>query len=201
MKIVLFLDVGVLSIPNRQNTEERKERWPGCGVLWPIPLANALLQAIDTDPRILPVWLSCWDSAAWHWNDRAGTSRWAVGYHLCKTVQTKALQRFPECRGQDKKLLAARWFLRERPHNQVVWIEDGFAEETKAWASARGRTRLVDTWPMAHGAAAFLARRYQNEQRAAQIFLARYCGIQPVEKRSYERAATNSASITLSSGV
>lgn len=179
MKVILFLDVdGVLSIPNPQDFEERKERWPGCGVPWPIPIAWPLLRAIDADPRLLPVWLSCWRTGCWEWNDRAGTRRWHVGYDLCKTVRTKALQHFPECRGQDEKLLAARWFLRERPRNRVVWIEDGFAKETQTWATIRGNVRLVNTWPMDGEAATFLSGHHQDRRQASLDFLAQYCGIE-----------------------
>lgn len=178
MKTILFLDVdGVLSIPNPQDFEERRERWPGCGVPWPIPMAYPLLRAIDAHPRILPVWMSCWREGGWEWNDRAGTRRWHVGYDLYKTVQTKAIQRYPECRGQDKKLLAVRWFLRDRPRNPVVWVEDGFAEETREWAAARGNVRLVDTWPMESKAATFLSRHHQDSQQASLDFLYQYCGL------------------------
>lgn len=175
MKTILFLDIdGVLSIPDPQDYQKRRERWPGCGVLWPIPLAYPLLRTIDADPRILPVWMSCWDTGGHEWSARAGTPRWPVGYHLCKTVETKALQRFPECQGQDKKLLAVRWFLRKRARNPVVWVEDGFAEETRAWASARGNVRLVDTWPMEGALATFLRWQHRNTDLAARDFL-RHC--------------------------
>lgn len=178
MKTIVFLDIdGVLSIPNVNNYAERHERWPGVGAPWPIPMANDLLRVIDTSSRILPVWLSCWSTGGYVWNDRAGTRRWPVGYHLCKSSQTLALRRFPEYRGQDEKLLAARWFLRDHPRNPVVWIEDGFADETQAWATTRGNARLVDTWPYDGETARFLTRNYEDPAQAAKEFLERYCGI------------------------
>ena len=178
MKTILFLDVdGVLSIPNVRNTDERKEHWPGCGVLWPIPMANALLQAIDADDRLLPVWLSAWDCGCWEWNLRAGTKCWAVAYHLSKVRQTWALRRYPECQGRhiDGKLLAVRWFLRHSPHTPVVWIEDGFAQETEVWAAREPRVRLVNTWPMESETACFLREQHPDLDQAAHEFLNRYC--------------------------
>ena len=176
IKTFVFLDVdGVLSIPTVADVDERKERWPMIGVCWPIPMADMLLRAIEADPDLIPIWMTTWGERAWQWNDRAGTSRWPVGYPLTKRQQTWALRRFPECACMDGKFLSVRWCMRRAPHNSVVWIEDGFGREVEAWAACTPRVRLVDTWPMEGDAATFLLQAHTDPEEAARDFLNRYC--------------------------
>jgi hypothetical protein len=132
---VLFLDIdGVLSIPHPRDGSIRFERWqPGLPV-WPIPLASALVRTIDQDRHLHPVWLSAWDQRAWLWNDRAGTRHWPIGYCLKPRQWRYAYCLFPTLRGVrfDNKLMAVLYYLRRYPHKRVVWVEDGFADETVA---------------------------------------------------------------------
>lgn len=175
MKTILFLDIdGVLSIPNVQDIDERKEHWPGYGVIFPVPIAYPLLQAIDADTRIKSAWMSCWDTGAWEWNRKAGTRLWNVAYHLSNQQLGWVFRRFPQYRGRsiDAKLLAVRWFLRYYPNNPVVWIEDGFSKETKEWAVSEKRVRLIDTWPMDENEVAqYLTRPHEDMQQAAKEFI------------------------------
>jgi len=175
MKTILFLDIdGVLSIPNLKDSDERREKWDGCGICWPIPMAYHLLRAIETDPQIYPVWMSTWDTGALEWNSRSGTAPFPVAYHLSRHATSLALLTFPECRGQDSKLLAVRWFLRNYPTHPVVWIEDGFAEETRDWADGDGRVRLIDTWPMDSEIALFLQEHHADLKKASLDVIQRF---------------------------
>lgn len=147
-RTILFLDVdGVLSIINPENIRERRQSWDGAPPAWPIPLAFPLLRAIAQEQRLHPVWLTTWDKRAWLWNEHAGTPRWPVGYQLTNQQIPHARRLFPDLAAlfSDEKLLAARYYLRRRPQNRVVWIEDGFAPRTWEWAAGEPRVRLIDT--------------------------------------------------------
>lgn len=175
MRTVLFLDIdGVFSIPNTENIEERKESWPGCGVLYPIPMAMQLLRAIDDNRQLQPVWLSAWNGNAFHWNARANTRDWPVAYHLSRRQETYAFKRFPEFRmGRiDRKLIAARYYIRDMVHKPVIWMEDGFADETRAWAKETPQVKLVDT--TIHLIRACLLAYHTNPEQAAHDFIRRW---------------------------
>ena len=151
MKTVLFLDVdGVFSIPNTEDTDERLERiplWNGHHIVcWPIPMYKHLLYAIGADKRFHPVWLSAWGDAAHALTNRAMTQAFPVAYPLSTRQMRYARQRFE--RDVDRKLMAAVYYLARylRTHSdaRVIWIEDGFADETRTWAS-KSNVRLIDT--------------------------------------------------------
>ncbi len=147
-----FWDVdGVFSIP----TPETRTQWVKFGYglpAWVTPTAFALLRAVDADPHRHNVWLSAWGTDAVLWNQRAGTRVWPVAYHLtCRQLQyaKKVLPAplFADPR-IDGKLIAVHYYLWRRRYPEsghVLWVEDGFAEETRAWASARGNVSLIDT--------------------------------------------------------
>lgn len=150
-KTVLFLDVdGVFSIPNMEDHHERRERIPiGDGhhiVCWPIPMYQRLIYAIGNDKRIHPVWLSAWGDAAHALTNRAMTQAFPVAYPLSSRKLPYAWQRFPADQKDriDRKLVAAVYYLCSRRSTRAIWVEDGFAEETKEWAS-RCNVKLIDT--------------------------------------------------------
>jgi hypothetical protein len=174
-QIILFVDVdGVLSISDPTHREERREHWEGAPPVWPVPLALALVRAINQEPRLHPVWLTTWEYRAWHWNERAGTPRWPVGYQLTNQQLPHARRLFPELDEafSDDKLLAVRYYLRRRPHERVIWIEDGFAPATWEWAARDPRVCLVDTTED-HVLAALLAAPIDQETSARE-FLTTY---------------------------
>lgn len=146
-KQVWFLDIdGVFSIPTKENASQREKF--GYGLFcWPIPVAFHLIRAIADDRRIHPVWLSCWDTSSLLWNAKAGTRLFPVGYHLSGRQKDYADRLFSEYAGHriDRKLVAARYYLRKYPTHEIVWIEDGFMTETEEWARQEGRVKLVDT--------------------------------------------------------
>ena len=147
MKTVLFLDVdGVFSIPNPQDNDERLERihlFDGHHIVcWPIPMYRQLLYAIGTDKRFHPVWLSAWGDAAHALTNRAMTQAFPVAYPLSNRQMYYARQRFSG--DVDRKLMAAVYYLVKTRKERVIWIEDGFAEETIAWAG-KNDVRLIDT--------------------------------------------------------
>jgi hypothetical protein len=143
--IPLFLDIdGVFSI---KHEHIQSERINGIKV-HPIPMCAALLQALDRDPAISPVWLTSWGDMAQAWNKRYGTAKWPVAYPLDVADAAKADRQFPRLHNNkpDDKLIAVWWYLRDLPKDTpVMWMEDGFAVETVMWAHERGNARLIDT--------------------------------------------------------
>jgi len=142
---VVFLDVdGFISMHNPADHNERFEMWGGLPA-FPIPIVNQLLRGLDTDPALLPVWMTCWDSRAWKWNERAGTRTFPVAYYLSPRQISRAKRLYPDLayKGYDDKLLAAAYFLRKYPNVGVVWLEDGFAWETAIYAEVKG-WKLID---------------------------------------------------------
>lgn len=121
------------------------ERLPEGGVIWPIPMANALLQAIQQDWRLYPLWCTSWYKRAPLWNDRAGTPRWPIA-HITRRAHVDRWFPgvLPEKR-YDWKLASALYYRRRFPTRKIIWIEDGFFEETKRWAASDPLVRLVDT--------------------------------------------------------
>jgi hypothetical protein len=172
--ITLFLDIdGVFTMLDA--VQLPMERVGGIHVR-PIPMANALLKAINEDERLDPIWLTSWDKGAHLWNERAETTRWPVAYHLSKRDERDA--RTALCwlfdMNLDRKLIAAQYFLfRARPLDcPVVWIEDGFAQETYAWAKERGNVRLVDT--LVDPIRSQLLAQYDDPKQAAREFIETY---------------------------
>lgn len=172
---ILFLDIdGVFSMIDA--TQLPMERVGGIHVR-PIPMANALLKAIDRQSwliplRVLPVWLSAWHTGALDWNERSLTGPWDVGYHLTDRQEKRAKELFPRLFEQriDGKLIAAQYYLRRMwKNNPVVWIEDGFAPETIAWAKERGNVRLIDT--LREPIRAQLLSEYEDYDKAAREFV------------------------------
>jgi hypothetical protein len=111
--------------------------------------------------------MTAWGTGALEWNSRSGTTAFPVAYPQSRHATAWALRRYPEYAGQDGKLLAVRWFLRNHSRNPVVWIEDGFATETRAWADGDRRVRLIDTWPMDSEIALFLQEDHADMEKAA----------------------------------
>lgn len=149
VKTILFVDVdGVLSIPTPETASDYEKFGFGLPA-WPVPLAYLLIQAIDADRSFYPIWLSCWDTDARIWNDRANTRHWRVGYHLSSRQANYARKVLPSSLFVDRidrKLIAVQYYLRKWNACQAVtWIEDGFADETRQWAAERGGVRLIDT--------------------------------------------------------
>jgi hypothetical protein len=172
----LFLDIdGVFTMLDA--VELPMERVGGIHVR-PIPMANALLKAINETEGIVPVWLTSWDTGAHLWNDRSGTRHWPVAYHLDKKQEEVAKIGWPEFfeRDTDRKLIAAAYWLWSSLSEQhrVVWVEDGFAQETVKWARHRSNiemheTVLVDTL-MAPIRTQLLAQ-HDNPEQAAREFV------------------------------
>lgn len=192
--IVLFLDVdGVLSMLEAKHLP--MERVGGIHVR-PIPMANALLNAIQQDGRFEPIWLTAWDAGAHAWNERAETStHWPVAYHLASWEERDARNALPwlfDC-SLDKKLIAAQYFLYRtgRLDDPVVWIEDGFALETHEWAEERGNVRLVDT--LKEPVRSCLLRTDVDYDAAAREFLAVHVLEQEEDDRDHQRARTGAA--------
>lgn len=150
-KTVLFLDVdGVFSIPNTVNKDERLTRlslWDGHHmVCWPIPMYRELLYAIGIEKRLHPVWLSAWGDAVHTLTNHAMTQAFPVAYPLSDRQMYYARQRFSgDISCIDRKLIAAVYYLaKRRSYERVIWIEDGFAEETVDWAQ-KSKVKLIDT--------------------------------------------------------
>lgn len=149
MKTILFLDIdGVFSIPDPAQHDKRLERLSLQNgqhiVCWPIPLYRQIISAIGQERQLHPVWLSAWGDAAHVLTNRAMTQAFPVAYPLSAQKWHYARQRFPESERVDKKLVAAVYYLRARRYDRVIWMEDGFTEETRAWAS-KNAVRLIDT--------------------------------------------------------
>jgi hypothetical protein len=103
-----------------------------CGLwVWPIPHVHALLQSIDQDKRISPVWMTSWGKKAHDWNEYTQTSYWEIGYPCLD----------PDVSG---KPLAIQHYLHRHKSKSAVWIEDGFSAEDKAWSVDNG-VLLLDT--------------------------------------------------------
>lgn len=194
--MVLFLDVdGVLTMLEAEYLP--MERVGGIHVR-PIPMANALLNAIHHDERFEPIWLTAWDIGAHAWNERAETPTcWPVAYHLASWEERDARNALPwlfDCViDLDKKLIAAQYFLYRtgRMNDPVVWIEDGFAPETHEWAKERGNVRLVDT--LREPVRSHLLRTYPDYDAAAREFLAVHVFGQEECYGAHQRARTASA--------
>jgi hypothetical protein len=182
-RTILFIDIdGVLSILDSvDEIEDRKISWPGGPHAWPIPMTRELLQAINEEKRLYPVWMSAWYDAALLWNFYARTRRlWPMGYTWHKATVQRVFPELgwvygirPTWDGQeiDSKLLAVRYFLRNDPCSPVTWIEDGFAPETRAWAAERG-ARLVNTLEPA--IREVLRANYDQPRQAARQFIETY---------------------------
>lgn len=175
----LFLDIdGVFTLLDAMHLP--MERVGGIHVR-PIPMANALLRAINETKGIVPVWLTSWDAGAHTWNDRSGTQHWPIAHHLDAQQEAVAKIGWPEFfeRDTDRKLIeAAYWLwssLSER--HRVVWIEDGFTQETVAWARTRSNiemheTILIDT--LKEPIRAQLLSEHEDYDKVAREFVETY---------------------------
>lgn len=158
-KTLLFLDIdGVLSVMNPNDPAERhgERGWAGSPSVWPIPMAKALLDKIEYDARLQPIWLSAWGDRSVLWNLYSYTSLWPRGYHLLPGEWRHARRIFKQLAGTerrptwdgveiDAKLAAVRYHARWHD-GPICWVEDGFATETLAWAAHDPRAiTLVDT--------------------------------------------------------
>lgn len=152
---ILFLDIdGVFAMTD--NPDLKMEQIGGIHCR-PIPLANALLQAIESHPHIIPIWLTSWGENAHAWNDRSQTHHWVVVYPLSKEEEVIArigFLGFPELYEHpiDNKLIAAQFGLWKSGSDgmRVIWMEDGFTSETIQWSKYRTgvdghETILLDT--------------------------------------------------------
>ncbi len=146
----------------------------------PIPMANALLQVIHQHKSINPAWLSSWDLNSLSWNERADIDHWPVAFRMTEEDESFAQLYFTEMYTQnmDKKLIAAHFFL-WKTHcgtDRVVWMEDGFAPETVAWAKERNNkiaeTILIDTTK--EPIRSELLSTYEDYEQAAKTFMGRY---------------------------
>lgn len=132
----LFLDIdGVFNIegaglPLEMIGNSSYYRWAH-----PIPQARALLQALDVDKDLGPVWLSHWGKQSTYWNYWAGTYRWLVCFPLKDAPDGLA----------DNKPYAIQTYLElsDKRGDGCVWVQDGFTEYERAWAEKLG-VRLVD---------------------------------------------------------
>jgi len=134
----LFLDVdGVFSVASAglpQQTIYGKEAWP-------IPQANAILQTIDQDKNIRPIWMTHWGQLANGWCVRAGLHAWAVWYPLTlEEDEIEAERLYPNL---DKKPLAIQYCMHMNDVQSAVWLQDGFSPEEREWAEQAG-VRLVN---------------------------------------------------------
>lgn len=129
-EIILFLDIdGVFSgVDLGADLEKIGDVWTR-----PIPNARAILQAIDQDSRLSPVWLSHWGKQSTAWNDYADTQHWPVAFPLESTDDNKAfaLQCYLYTNYPDNSPLA-------------VWMQDGFEPTDYTWAEYNG-VKLLDT--------------------------------------------------------
>jgi hypothetical protein len=132
----LFLDIdGVFNIegaglPLEMIGNSSYYRWAH-----PIPQAHTLLQALDVDKDLGPVWLSHWGKQSTYWNYWAGTYRWLVCFPLKDAPDGLA----------DNKPYAIQTYLElsDKRGDGCVWVQDGFTEYERAWAEKMG-VRLVD---------------------------------------------------------
>ena len=79
----------------------------------------------------------------------------------------------PTWRGEeiDAKLAAVRYLAHLGQGGPIIWVEDGFAKETRAWAGQRGQVHLVDT-TLPEIQHALLTT--PNTEEAAAVFVERY---------------------------
>lgn len=136
----LFCDIdGVFSIANAGLPEvmiDGKEAWP-------VPQANAILQAIDSDKNIRPVWMTHWGKLANGWCHRAGLLNWSIWYPLTlEEDETEAQRLYPDL---GKKAQAIQYCLHVNRGNirSALWLQDGYTPEEREWAEQAG-VRLVN---------------------------------------------------------
>jgi hypothetical protein len=134
----LFLDVdGVFSVASAglpQETIYGKEAWP-------VPQANAILQAIDKDKTVRPIWMTHWGQLANGWCERAGLHDWAIWYPLTlEEDETEAERLYPDL---GKKPQAIQYCMHVNNVQSAVWLQDGFSPEEREWAEQAG-VRLVN---------------------------------------------------------
>ncbi len=179
----LFLDIdGVFTMMDCPDLKMERVGGIHCR---PIPMANALLQTIDKCNRLVPIWLSSWDIGSLEWNRRANTLPWYVGYHLTEKQEKLTRNAFPwdypelDNATLDKKLVAAQsflWFQTGDRQSRAVWIEDGFAPETLAWAKERNskvaETILIDTTK--EPIRSELLSTYEDYEQSAKMFMEKY---------------------------
>jgi hypothetical protein len=134
----LFIDIdGVLSIANAGNPSEMIDEKES----WPIPIANELLQFIDSSDSFYPIWMTHWGNKANGWNERAGIEEWPSWYPLSAAMEEAAHDLFPHL---DKKLLSLQYCMYIHQIDSAIWVQDGFEPEDVEWAKQANVT-LVDT--------------------------------------------------------
>lgn len=137
-QLLVFVDIdGVLSITNAGNMKEEIDHKEA----WPIPQADYLIQQLSHDPRSQPVWMTHWGQKAKQWNTLAETEQWPVAFPLSEHDETIAANLFPLLA---RKQLAIAYYMQQHNVQRAVWIQDGFAPETKTWAAAQN-VALIDT--------------------------------------------------------
>lgn len=137
-QITVFVDIdGVLSITNAGNRMEMIDQKEA----WPIPQADYFIQQLSNDPQLNPVWLTHWGQKANHWNKLTGVESWPVAFPLSEQEETAAKMLFPS---YARKQLAIAYYMHLHQTENAVWIQDGFAPETKVWAQLN-HVRLIDT--------------------------------------------------------
>jgi hypothetical protein len=134
----VFVDIdGVLSITNAGNQHSEIDQKDA----WPIPQAAYFIRQLATDPRYYPVWMTHWGQKAQQWNELAETAPWPVAFPLSKAAEAEAEQLFPLLA---RKQLAIAYYMQQHSIQRAVWIQDGFAPETKTWAASQ-HVALIDT--------------------------------------------------------
>lgn len=151
LQIAVYLDIdGVLSIPG----PEPDPGWKKWGPYYasPIPMWSALLHLLNVDKRLDCHWLTNWEGDAWYWNRIAHTALWpalARPGAWARRAITDSWERAEDGTIRDIhdwKLTALRYRLHRyhQQYHKVIWIEDGFAPETIAYAKEQNWA-LVDT--------------------------------------------------------
>jgi hypothetical protein len=134
LEIILFFDIdGVFSLMGTELSAEKiGDVWA-----WPIPNAAAIIQAIDQDSRIAPVWLSHWGERSTAWNDYAGTQHWPVAFPITDDDAS---------RNADKISAIGLYLYVHDPRNasMLIWVQDGFSPAEQQWA-VQNSVRLLDT--------------------------------------------------------
>nr|WP_290224082.1 hypothetical protein [Trichocoleus desertorum] len=142
--ILLFLDIeGVLSVDGVDTSAEWLDKHNG--PVYPVQGARQFLEVIDRSPWIQPFWISSWGQESTLWNKWSKTRCWPVAYPLSSNRLREARTQF-STQTSDGKYLAARWHS-FKWDQRIVWIEDGFSQETEQWAIKDGRVQLVNTYP------------------------------------------------------
>ena len=101
-----------------------------------------LIQAIDQDSRVAPVWLSHWGDRSTAWNDYAGTQHWPVAFPVASD-DVFALQFGSEA----DKTFAMECYFHKNPFHAasvLIWMQDGFSLAEHEWA-VQNSVRLLDT--------------------------------------------------------